>query len=149
MPPVNVTQGQVLNPSSLLLAAINFPGCRSVPQGGKHFQLAARPRGPECRRPNLRQNHVSSTSSIHFVAPNTMARGALRKHSGPEFLPLKPLESADFGTGNARDTALKAQSPTPVTVDEPLRSCQLSPAATATVLLELELARLLERHPGN
>jgi DNA processing protein len=40
-------------------------------------------------------------------------------------------------------------SPTPVTVDEILCQCQLSPAAVSTVLLELELAGRLERHPGS
>ena len=37
----------------------------------------------------------------------------------------------------------------PLAVDELIRNCQLSPAVVATVLLELELAGRLERHPGN
>ena len=37
----------------------------------------------------------------------------------------------------------------PVTVDELLRECQMSPAIVLTVVLELELAGRLERHPGN
>src|SRR5262249_49947995 len=40
-------------------------------------------------------------------------------------------------------------SPTPVAVDELVRQCQLSAAAVATLLLELELAGRVERHPGN
>ena len=36
-----------------------------------------------------------------------------------------------------------------VSVDEIIRNCQLSPAVVSTVLLELELAGRLERHPGN
>jgi len=40
-------------------------------------------------------------------------------------------------------------SPAPVTVDEIVRSCQFSPATVSLVLLELELAGRLERHPGN
>ena len=39
--------------------------------------------------------------------------------------------------------------PTPVVVDELLRQCHLSAAAVATLLLELELAGRVERHPGN
>jgi DNA processing protein len=39
--------------------------------------------------------------------------------------------------------------PTPVPVDELVRQCQLSAAAVATLLLELELAGRVERHPGN
>jgi DNA processing protein len=40
-------------------------------------------------------------------------------------------------------------SPSAVSVDEIIRSCQFSPPVVASVLLELELAGLLERHPGN
>jgi DNA processing protein len=36
-----------------------------------------------------------------------------------------------------------------VAVDELLRQCHLSAASVNTVLLELELAGRLERHPGN
>jgi DNA processing protein len=36
-----------------------------------------------------------------------------------------------------------------VSVDEIIRQCQLSAALVGTVLLELELAGRLERHPGN
>ena len=36
-----------------------------------------------------------------------------------------------------------------VSVDEIIRNCQLSPAVVSMVLLELELAGRLERHPGN
>lgn len=39
-------------------------------------------------------------------------------------------------------------SPTAVTVDEIIRQCQLSPAIVSMILLELELAGRLERHPG-
>ena len=39
--------------------------------------------------------------------------------------------------------------PVPVTVDELVRQCHLSPAVVNTVLLELELAGRAERHPGN
>ena len=89
----------------------------------------------------------SAADIIEALAP--MARGALREPSGPGFLPLEPMDSADSEINAARDIILDALSPTPVTVDELLRSCQLSPAAVATVLLELELAGRLERHPGN
>jgi len=40
-------------------------------------------------------------------------------------------------------------SPTPVAVDELVRQCHLSAASIATLLLELELAGRIERHPGN
>ena len=50
---------------------------------------------------------------------------------------------------SARDEIIAALGPTPTTVDELLRVCQFSLAVVSTVLLELELAGRLERHPGS
>ena len=50
---------------------------------------------------------------------------------------------------SARRQVIEKLGPTPVEVDEIIRQCQLSPPVVLTVLLELELAGRLERHPGN
>lgn len=50
---------------------------------------------------------------------------------------------------SARDQVIAALGPAPTTVDELLRVCQFSQAVVSTVLLELELAGRLERHPGS
>jgi len=47
------------------------------------------------------------------------------------------------------DLLLEYLSPTPVAVDELVRQCQMSAASVAMLLLELELAGRIERHPGN
>ncbi len=49
----------------------------------------------------------------------------------------------------ARQRIEKVLGPTPSLVDEVIRICQLSPSVVSWVLLELELAGRLERHPGN
>jgi len=49
----------------------------------------------------------------------------------------------------ARRALLSVLGSAPVTVDTILRECQFSAAVVATVLLELELAGRLERHPGS
>ena len=49
----------------------------------------------------------------------------------------------------AQGLVLDLLGPVPVSVDELLRECQLSRAIVTMVLLELELAGRLERHPGN
>ena len=49
----------------------------------------------------------------------------------------------------ATDKITELLSPTPISVDELIRQCQLSAASVGTLLLELELAGRLERHPGN
>jgi len=48
-----------------------------------------------------------------------------------------------------RDVIKKLLGPTPIAVDELIRRCQMSLAVVSMVLLELELAGRLERHPGN
>jgi len=59
-----------------------------------------------------------------------------------------PLEDAVVMSA-ARNLILEKLSPTPTPVDEIIRQCQLSAATVLTVLLELELAGRLSRHPGN
>jgi DNA processing protein len=63
--------------------------------------------------------------------------------------PARPTVPADADLASARRTIAEAMSPVPATVDEIIRSCQLSPAVVTTVLLEWELAGRLERHSGN
>jgi DNA processing protein len=48
----------------------------------------------------------------------------------------------------AHRLVLDLLGPDPVEVDELIRQCQLSAAAVMSVLLEIELAGRLERHPG-
>jgi len=50
---------------------------------------------------------------------------------------------------SSREVVKKMLNVTPVSVDEINRRCQMSPAVVSTVLLEIELAGHLERHPGN
>jgi DNA processing protein len=70
------------------------------------------------------------------VAPRSVA-----PFSAPSIPP--PSEDA------ALDLIIEKLSPTPVAVDELVRQCQMSAAFVATLLLELELAGRVERHPGN
>ena len=56
----------------------------------------------------------------------------------------EPIADAD-----GLDMILERLGPTPVAVDELVRQCQLTASAVATLLLELELAGRVERHPGN
>ena len=61
-----------------------------------------------------------------------------------------PLEASDLTENDSGfELILERLGPTPVAVDELVRQCHLSAAAMATLLLELELAGRVERHPGN
>ena len=61
----------------------------------------------------------------------------------------EPVSDAGAGLEPARREVAELLAAEPVMVDEILRRCQVSPALVNTVLLELELAGRLERHPGN
>ncbi|MEE8535213.1 MAG: DNA-processing protein DprA [Kiloniellales bacterium] len=66
-----------------------------------------------------------------------------------DFRAAAPLRLEESEIEAARRTVEDLLGPTPVTVDEVIRQCQVSPAVVRTVLLELELAGRAERHPGN
>ena len=59
------------------------------------------------------------------------------------------VSNGDDDTEAEHDRVLNSLGTAPVEVDELIRRCQMSPTAVSTVLLELELAGKLERHPGN
>jgi DNA processing protein len=50
---------------------------------------------------------------------------------------------------HAREKILENLSPSPVSVDELVRQCQVSLPLVLSVLLELELAGRLDRQPGH
>jgi DNA processing protein len=64
----------------------------------------------------------------------------------------KPDESAkmlELEGDSAARAILSRLDPTPSSVDELVRQCHLSAPLVATILLELELAGRVTRHPGN
>ncbi len=70
-------------------------------------------------------------------------RGRRLPRSAPPAAPPAAGEGAAPG-----DRLLSALGPVPVTVDELARRCHLSSGAVAAMLLDLELAGRVERHPG-
>ncbi len=63
--------------------------------------------------------------------------------------PQTPVFDLDSPGTDSRETVISCLSPEPVAVDEIVRRCQLTAPVIRTILLELELAGRLERHPGN
>ncbi|MCW8861459.1 MAG: DNA-processing protein DprA [Rhodospirillales bacterium] len=59
----------------------------------------------------------------------------------------EPPGPADIGS--TTESIIDLLGPEPLSVDELIRRCQLSPAVVASALLEVELSGRLERHPGN
>jgi DNA processing protein len=101
--------------------------------------LHGRPAAPDMGRPDL------GREASH--EPRFNLREVGLREVGPRVAMSGPL--APLGEDDALDLIVEKLSPTPVAVDELVRQCQLSAAAVATLLLELELAGRIERHPGN
>lgn len=63
--------------------------------------------------------------------------------------PIQTPMGRDSVDSKSRQAVIECLSPEPVAVDEIVRQCQLTAPVVRTILLELELAGRLERHPGN
>lgn len=123
---------------------------RALDQGREVFAVPGSPLDPRCSGCNA-----------------LIQEGAALLIQGPEdvlavldALPAIPRGAAALGEGEgdfaavetddaARRLVLEALGPEPVQVDELIRRCQLSAPIVATVLLEAELAGLVDRYPGS
>ena len=131
----------------------------ALEQGREVFAVPGSPLDPRCRGCNdLLRNGATLTETaadvIDQLGPRLQDREPpVRRQrlpagrKGP--LPLVAPPPAPAGGDDGLDLLLEYLSPTPVAVDELVRQCQMSAASVATLLLELELAGRIERHPGN
>ena len=131
----------------------------ALEQGRDVFAVPGSPLDPRCRGSNdlLRHGAILTEGAEDVLSQ----LGAQLKYSAASPPPRPPLArpammdwpSAGTPPPVADDAALdlitERLGPTPVAVDELVRQCHLSAAAVATLLLELELAGRVERHPGN
>lgn len=76
-------------------------------------------------------------------------RAPARERKPPEYKAEPAAAPAESDVDAARERVIDLLAPTPVAVDELIRQCQVSAALMQVVLLELELAGRIERHPGN
>ncbi|MCZ6721100.1 MAG: DNA-processing protein DprA [Proteobacteria bacterium] len=124
----------------------------ALEQGREVFAVPGSPLDPRCRGTNnlIRQGATlvegpedvleELASSLRF---SLAERGARRFEPGPS----EPPHEAELA--KARALLLERLGPSPVEVDELIRQSRLTPPVVATILLELELAGRLDRHPGN
>jgi DNA processing protein len=131
----------------------------ALEQGRDVFAVPGSPLDPRCRGSNdlLRHGAILTEGAEDVLSQ----LGAQLKHPAapprpnPSLPPPAAMDWPSAGTQPpvADDAALELITerlgPTPVAVDELVRQCHLSAAAVATLLLELELAGRVERHPGN
>ena len=124
----------------------------AVEQGREVFAVPGSPLDPRSKGPNglIRQgatlvesaNDVLEVLKDLFRAPLPEERPPLRERFAAGDEATSELDSVRRGI-------LEILGPVAVAVDEVIRSGQFSPAAVNTVLLELEMANRVERHPGN
>ncbi|HEY9164497.1 MAG TPA: DNA-processing protein DprA [Magnetovibrio sp.] len=91
---------------------------------------------------------VQSVEDILGVLSSDLSR-TLESPKPLDYLQKPTPPPSDSELAKARLEIREMLSPSPVTVDELVRNCQFSPSTVSLVLLELELAGHLERHPGN
>ncbi|HYE52899.1 MAG TPA: DNA-processing protein DprA [Azospirillaceae bacterium] len=123
----------------------------ALEQGRELFAVPGSPADPRCQGCN---RLIKEGALLVETADDVLE--ALRGASPP---PLREPERGLFRPGpaappdeseleRARAVVVESLSPTPVLVDEVIRGCQISPPVVLTVLLELELAGRIQRHPG-
>jgi len=121
-------------------------------QGREVFAVPGSPLDARAAGPNLliRDGAVLVRSANDILDElQGLLRQPFRENRTPAFMAAPPREPAESELAAARRTVTESLGSAPVTVDEIIRQCQLSPSVVSMILLELELAGRLERHPGN
>ncbi|MFO1152281.1 MAG: DNA-processing protein DprA [Rhodospirillales bacterium] len=120
----------------------------ALEQGRDVFAVPGSPLDPRSRGGNdlIRQGAVLTETADDVLS---MLLGARDRIVAEPVTPTSPPEDEAEQGEDPRRLIAALLSPTPVSVDEIIRTCQLSPAIVTTILLEWELAGQLERHPGN
>jgi DNA processing protein len=123
----------------------------ALEQGREVFAVPGSPLDPRARGCNhlIRQGATLVESAEDVL--ETLAgplRTPFRERKHDEYAGALPGLPPEGEVDAARRAVEELLGPTPVVVDELVRQCQLSAAIVGTVLLELELAGRVERHPG-
>ncbi|WP_455373533.1 DNA-processing protein DprA [Limibacillus halophilus] len=124
----------------------------ALEQGREVFAIPGSPLDPRAKGGNdlIRKGALLVETAEELIAQlSPMTEPPLSEPEPGDFRGA-PLAAPDETLlAKARSQLLSLLSPSAVAVDELLRECQFSTAVVNTVLLELELAGRLERHPGN
>ncbi|MFN0043480.1 MAG: DNA-processing protein DprA [Alphaproteobacteria bacterium] len=121
-------------------------------QGREVFAIPGSPLDPRARGTNdlirqgatLAENAADVLGALSAQQPRALGAPAEPPYGDPSRAPDSIQDIERY-----RKIVHECLGPSPLPVDEIIRRCQLSPAIVSLVLLELELASRLERHPGN
>jgi len=124
----------------------------ALEQNREVFAVPGSPLDPRAQGANdlIRDGaHLVQTADDVTQILNGLFQSHLNEPTAPQTLRNPGALPENAALERARAEIVNLLGPTPTTVDELIRQCQMSPAIVSTVLLELELAGRLERHPGN
>jgi DNA processing protein len=124
----------------------------ALEQGREVFAAPGSPLDPRCRGSNrlIRDGAALIESADHVIeALENLALPRLAEAERELFPAAPAVPAGEPEVAGGRDLVAAKLGPTPVGVDEILRQCRLTPAVLLTILLELELAGRLQRHPDN
>ena len=125
----------------------------ALEQGREVLAVPGSPLDPRASGPNrlirqgatLVENANDVLDALAEGGRSVLGETRQRWPSEPEF----GTPEDDEAPADARESVARLLGPSPVPVDMLVRQSRLTPAMVATILLELELAGRLERHPGN
>ena len=124
----------------------------ALEQGREVFAVPGSPLDPRSRGTNrLIRDGAILTETVADIRDGLapMLAAAPRPESAAPTLFEGLSDHEGDGLDSARTAVAACLSPSPVTVDEIVRQCQVTAPVVHTVLLEMELAGLIERQPGN
>ena len=124
----------------------------ALDQGREVMAVPGSPLDPRARGCNelIRQGAplIQSVDDVLEVL-SPLLRQPLAEPAPAQIELAPPALAGESEVEKAQQDVIELLGATPVTVDELIRQCQVSPAVVTMALLELELAGRLERHPGN
>ena len=124
----------------------------ALEQGRDVFAVPGSPLDPRCRGANdLIRHGAILCETVDDIMRELQPRlgVTLEERKREAFTPSESIAPGESEFSHSRARLVELLSPTPVPVDELVRQCHLSPSLVMTILLELELAGRIGRHPGN
>ena len=123
----------------------------ALDQGREVFAVPGSPLDPRCHGSNnlIRDGAVlvqCADDVVSALTTMTMVRATAIPSSKPVAETVIP---GDENLDVPRERVIDTLGPTPLSVDELVRQCHLTAPEVLTILLELETAGRLQRHPGN
>jgi DNA processing protein len=121
-------------------------------QGREVMAVPGSPLDPRCRGANrLIREGAALVEDPEQILEILTGLGHQSREIGQPLSEIdQPIDFVtDTDVDHIRRVVLERLGPSPIAVDELLRQCQSSPPVIGQVLLELDLAGRLERHPGN